>query len=179
MRKDQVRNQISNTFKSSVDLEWSDGSHCYSLLMSFHGLSLRTRLENAKNPRKPVVGSYSSGIAVQGAIGVTIPTKGSWLMLPGASLARMTAQMGYDVSTLQISRPWLILCGQFVIVDCEHGNIADADMHASVAAIAAQGVSPIVRIPAPENWLVKRALDTGGMLSPFYSASVPADCFPF
>lgn len=27
-------------------------------------------------------------------------------MLPGASLARMTAQMGYD----------------FVLVDCEHGN---------------------------------------------------------
>lgn len=35
-------------------------------------------------------------------------------------------------------------------------------MHVSVGAIAAQGVSPIVRIPAPENWLVKRALDTGG-----------------
>lgn len=36
-------------------------------------------------------------------------------------------------------------------------------MHASAAAIAAQGCSPIIRIPAPENWLVKRALDTGGM----------------
>jgi 4-hydroxy-2-oxoheptanedioate aldolase len=61
----------------------------------------------------------------------------------------MTAQMGYD----------------FVIVDCEHGDIADAAMHQSVAAIAAQGVSPVVRIAAPENWLVKRALDTGGWSS--------------
>ncbi|KAF8911891.1 Pyruvate/Phosphoenolpyruvate kinase-like domain-containing protein [Mucidula mucida] len=88
-----------------------------------------------QNPRKPVVGS--------------------WLMLPGASLARMVAQMGYD----------------FVIVDCEHGDIADAAMHASVGAIAAQGVSPIVRIPAPENWLVKRTLDTGahGILCPMMS----------
>ncbi|KAK0231197.1 Pyruvate/Phosphoenolpyruvate kinase-like domain-containing protein [Armillaria fumosa] len=87
------------------------------------------------NPRKPVVGS--------------------WLMLPGASLARMTAQMGYD----------------FVLVDCEHGDIADAAMHTSVGAIAAQGVSPIVRIPAPENWLVKRTLDTGahGILCPMMS----------
>ncbi|KAF9036039.1 Phosphoenolpyruvate/pyruvate domain-containing protein [Hymenopellis radicata] len=89
----------------------------------------------ARNPRKPVVGS--------------------WLMLPGASLARMVAQMGYD----------------FVIVDCEHGDIADAAMHSSVGAIAAQGVSPIVRIPAPENWLVKRTLDTGahGILCPMMS----------
>lgn len=35
-------------------------------------------------------------------------------------------------------------------------------MHASVGAIAAQGVSPIVRIAAPENYIVKRTLDTGG-----------------
>ncbi|KAK0467870.1 Pyruvate/Phosphoenolpyruvate kinase-like domain-containing protein [Desarmillaria tabescens] len=83
------------------------------------------------------------------------PVVGSWLMLPGASLARMTAQMGYD----------------FILVDCEHGDIADAAMHASVGAIAAQGVSPIVRIPAPENWLVKRTLDTGahGILCPMMS----------
>lgn len=41
-------------------------------------------------------------------------------------------------------------------------------MHDSVAAIAACGVSPIVRIPANEQWMVKRALDTGahGVLVP-------------
>ncbi|KAJ3761001.1 Pyruvate/Phosphoenolpyruvate kinase-like domain-containing protein [Lentinula raphanica] len=88
------------------------------------------------------------------------PVVGSWLMFPGASLARMMAQMGYD----------------FVLVDCEHGNIADADMHASVGAIAAQGVSPIVRIPAPENWIVKRTLDTGahGILCPMMSTAEEA-----
>ncbi|KAI9796484.1 MAG: hypothetical protein M1833_006152 [Piccolia ochrophora] len=34
-------------------------------------------------------------------------------------------------------------------------------MHEVVAAIAACGVSPIVRIPANEGWMVKRALDSG------------------
>jgi 4-hydroxy-2-oxoheptanedioate aldolase len=34
-------------------------------------------------------------------------------------------------------------------------------MHEAVAAIAATGVSPLVRIPANEPWMVKRALDTG------------------
>src|SRR5947199_2588024 len=34
-------------------------------------------------------------------------------------------------------------------------------MHESVAAIASCGVSPLVRIPANESWMVKRALDSG------------------
>jgi len=34
-------------------------------------------------------------------------------------------------------------------------------MHEAVAAIAASGVSPIVRITANEPWMVKRALDAG------------------
>lgn len=49
-----------------------------------------------------------------------------------------------------------------MIVDTEHGNIADDEMHIAVGTIASQGVSPMVRIPAPENWIVKRTLDTGG-----------------
>jgi len=45
-------------------------------------------------------------------------------------------------------------------------------MHTSVGVIASQGVSPIVRIPAPENWIVKRTLDTGahGILCPMMSS---------
>lgn len=41
-------------------------------------------------------------------------------------------------------------------------------MHESVNAIASCGVSPIVRIPANEGWMVKRALDCGahGILVP-------------
>jgi 4-hydroxy-2-oxoheptanedioate aldolase len=34
-------------------------------------------------------------------------------------------------------------------------------MHESVAAIASCGVSPIVRIPDNQAWMVKRALDSG------------------
>lgn len=77
------------------------------------------------------------------------PVIGSWLMLPGHAIALMTAQMDYD----------------FILVDTEHGNIDDSAMHVTVATITAQGTSPIVRIAAPENWLIKRALDTGGWSS--------------
>lgn len=35
-------------------------------------------------------------------------------------------------------------------------DIVDAAMHESVAAIAACGVSPIVRIPDNQGWMVKR-----------------------
>lgn len=45
---------------------------------------------------------------------------------------------------------------------------SDAEMHESVNAVASVGVSPIVRIPANESWMVKRALDAGahGILVP-------------
>lgn len=59
----------------------------------------------------------------------------------------------------------------WVVVDCEHGNIdgegntdqdehqsntlKDGQMHEAVAALAACGVSPVVRIPANEAWMVK------------------------
>jgi 4-hydroxy-2-oxoheptanedioate aldolase len=46
---------------------------------------------------------------------------------------------------------------QWVLVDTEHGNIDDSAMHEAVAAIAACGVSPIVRIAANEGWMVKRS----------------------
>lgn len=41
-------------------------------------------------------------------------------------------------------------------------------MHDSVHAISSVGVSPIVRIPANEGWMVKRALDAGahGLIVP-------------
>ncbi|KAL8286659.1 hypothetical protein RQP46_004187 [Phenoliferia psychrophenolica] len=88
------------------------------------------------------------------------PVVGSWTMLPGASLARMVAQMGFD----------------FVLVDCEHGNIDDGAMHSSVGAIAAQGCSPIIRVAAPTIELVKRALDTGchGIMVPMMNTAAEA-----
>jgi 4-hydroxy-2-oxoheptanedioate aldolase len=70
---------------------------------------------------------------------------GAWQMLPGGNVSRAIARAGFD----------------WVCVDCEHGNIADSQMHESVAAIASCGASPLVRIPANEGWMVKRALDSG------------------
>ena len=40
-------------------------------------------------------------------------------------------------------------------------GFTDAQMHEAVAAIASCGVSPIVRIPDNQAWMVKRALDSG------------------
>lgn len=40
-------------------------------------------------------------------------------------------------------------------------TITDNEMHECVHAVASVGVSPIVRIPANEGWMVKRALDAG------------------
>lgn len=50
---------------------------------------------------------------------------------------------------------------QWVLIDCEHGDIDDKDMYLQVGAISSAGVSPIVRIPASEPWMMKRALDCG------------------
>jgi len=66
---------------------------------------------------------------------------GVWNMIPGSNVARIMARSGVD----------------WVAVDQEHGNIDDSAMHEAVAAIAACGVSPIVRIPDNQGWMAKRA----------------------
>lgn len=48
-----------------------------------------------------------------------------------------------------------------IILDGEHGHIGDDSMHNSVAAVAALGVSPIIRVRGPAHDIIKRALDTG------------------
>ncbi|KAI5478359.1 hypothetical protein MNV49_005210 [Pseudohyphozyma bogoriensis] len=109
---------------------------------------------------KTLVGQQGVWPAFQKAAAEKKPVIGSWMMLPGQSIARMHAQMGYN----------------FVLVDCEHGDIDDAAMHVTVGTIAAHGCSPIIRIPAPENFLVKRALDTGahGIMCPMMSTAEEA-----
>lgn len=72
-------------------------------------------------------------------------TFGAWQMLPGSNHSRTIASANMD----------------WICVDMEHGNIDDGQMHECVAAIASCGVSPLVRIPANEAWMVKRALDAG------------------
>lgn len=48
------------------------------------------------------------------------------------------------------------------------------EMHAAIHAIAPFGVSPIVRLPSGESWLIKRALDAGahGIVIPMVSTAV-------
>ncbi|KAI0798328.1 Pyruvate/Phosphoenolpyruvate kinase-like domain-containing protein [Xylaria sp. FL0064] len=78
---------------------------------------------------------------------------GVWQTLPGQNISRVLARTpGVD----------------WVLVDCEHGNIDDAAMHEAVPAIASCGVSPIVRLPDMQGWMIKRALDAGahGILIP-------------
>jgi 4-hydroxy-2-oxoheptanedioate aldolase len=82
---------------------------------------------------------------------------GVWQMLPGSNMSRTLARAGYD----------------WVLVDCEHGNIdgrqciifvylgdthllPDAAMHEAVPAITSYGVSPIVRVPDFQSWMIKR-----------------------
>ncbi|RTE70187.1 hypothetical protein BHE90_015415 [Fusarium euwallaceae] len=72
-------------------------------------------------------------------------TFGAWQMLPGANVSRLLARSGVD----------------WVLIDCEHGNIDDGAMHDAVPAVAALGVSPLVRLPDMQGWMVKRALDSG------------------
>ncbi|KAK3394785.1 Pyruvate/Phosphoenolpyruvate kinase-like domain-containing protein [Podospora didyma] len=80
------------------------------------------------------------------------PAMGLWQMIPGANVSRILARAGAD----------------WIMVDCEHGNVDDAAMHSSVPVIAELGLSPIVRIPDLQPWMVKRALDSGahGILAP-------------
>ncbi|GAB1737624.1 hypothetical protein NU219Hw_g1931t1 [Hortaea werneckii] len=69
----------------------------------------------------------------------------TFLGLPSFRTAQVIAQTGLDG----------------IIVDCEHGNISDDSMHAATAAIAAHGVSPLIRIRGKHSDLIKRTLDAG------------------
>ncbi|CAI7604657.1 unnamed protein product [Penicillium discolor] len=69
----------------------------------------------------------------------------TFLGLPSFRTAQVVAQTGVDG----------------IIIDCEHGYISDDSMHSSTAAIAALGVSPLVRLRMTHADLIKRALDAG------------------
>ncbi|KAL4811145.1 Pyruvate/Phosphoenolpyruvate kinase-like domain-containing protein [Aspergillus unguis] len=84
-------------------------------------------------------------ISLERAAARQAPSVGQWLEFPGYHLAQTVAALGED----------------WVLIDCEHGAIDDTQMALQIAAIAAAGVSPIVRIPASEPYMMKRALDAG------------------
>lgn len=86
----------------------------------------------------------------------------TFLGLPSFRTAQIIAQTGVDVSAshpLHFSFP--LMTDQGIIIDCEHGHISDDSMHSSTAAIAALGVSPLVRLRNTHSDLIKRALDAG------------------
>ncbi|KAF8922124.1 Phosphoenolpyruvate/pyruvate domain-containing protein [Mucidula mucida] len=81
------------------------------------------------------------------------PAAGAWLTLPSTAIARTIA------NTQNIS---------WVLIDGEHGLINETHFYDLANAIASSGASPIIRVPAEESWLIKRALDTGahGLMVP-------------
>ena len=60
------------------------------------------------------------------------------------------------------------------MIDLEHGGLSDSEMHTAIHAVAPFNVSPIVRLPSSEGWLIKRALDAGahGIAIPMVSTPV-------
>ncbi|KAI1653437.1 Pyruvate/Phosphoenolpyruvate kinase-like domain-containing protein [Daldinia decipiens] len=64
-----------------------------------------------------------------------------------------------------------------VVIDCEHGNIDDSNMHDMVAAVSGSGVSPVVRIPSLDGTFMKRALETGahGIMVPMVNTAKEAE----
>ncbi|KAI1505257.1 Phosphoenolpyruvate/pyruvate domain-containing protein [Biscogniauxia marginata] len=88
------------------------------------------------------------------------PSMGLWQTLPGQNVSRILARAEVD----------------WVMVDCEHGNIDDTAMHEAIPAIASCGASPLVRIPDVQGWMVKRALDAGahGILVPLLRSAEEA-----
>lgn len=67
------------------------------------------------------------------------PSFGIWQMLPTTNVSRALARANPD----------------WIMVDCEHGNIDDAAMHELIPVIAACDVSPLVRIPDLQSWMIK------------------------
>ncbi|PYH92064.1 Phosphoenolpyruvate/pyruvate domain-containing protein [Aspergillus ellipticus CBS 707.79] len=86
------------------------------------------------------------------------PALGFWLTLPSAALVKTIL---HGPSGLNSRFSW-------VLVDAEHGLITDREYYELCNAVASEGASPVVRVPAAEEWMIKRALDAGahGIVTP-------------
>ncbi|KAK0236905.1 Pyruvate/Phosphoenolpyruvate kinase-like domain-containing protein [Armillaria nabsnona] len=86
------------------------------------------------------------------------PAAGGWLTLPSTAIARTIASIK-NVS--------------WVLIDGEHGLINESHFYDLANVIAASGASPLVRVPAEEAWLIKRALDSGahGLMVPMANSA--------
>ncbi|KAJ3800155.1 Phosphoenolpyruvate/pyruvate domain-containing protein [Lentinula aff. detonsa] len=89
---------------------------------------------------------------------------GAWLTLPSTAIAGTIAR------TPNVS---------WVLIDAEHGLINDTHLYDLANTIAANGASPIIRVPSEETWLIKeclfflRALDSGahGLMVPMANSA--------
>ncbi|KAE9403738.1 Phosphoenolpyruvate/pyruvate domain-containing protein [Gymnopus androsaceus JB14] len=83
---------------------------------------------------------------------------GVWLTLPSTAIAGTMAR------TENVS---------WVLIDAEHGLINDTHLYDLSNTVAANGASPIIRVPAEEPWLIKRALDAGahGLMIPMANSA--------
>ncbi len=87
----------------------------------------------------------------------------TFMGLPSFRTAQVIAQTGLDVriNLHPLHTLSSLIVAKGIIIDCEHGHISDDAMHSATAAIAAFGVSPLVRIRMSHGDLIKRALDAG------------------
>ncbi|KAJ4481118.1 Phosphoenolpyruvate/pyruvate domain-containing protein [Lentinula aciculospora] len=83
---------------------------------------------------------------------------GVWLTLPSTAIAGTMAR------TPNVS---------WVLIDAEHGLINDTHLYDLSNTIAANGASPIVRVPSEETWLIKEPLDSGahGLMVPMANSA--------
>ncbi|KAH8424773.1 HpcH/HpaI aldolase family protein [Aspergillus melleus] len=104
---------------------------------------------------------------IQSALKARSVAFGFWLTLPSAAVAK-TIIHGSSGSSARFS---------WILVDAEHGLISDHHYYELNNAIGSEGVSPIIRVPCAEEWMIKRALDAGahGIMTPMCHTEV---CIP-
>ncbi|KAJ5235276.1 uncharacterized protein N7469_004444 [Penicillium citrinum] len=107
---------------------------------------------------------------VQAALKGPSAAFGFWLTLPSAAVAK-TIIHGSTGSSAKFS---------WILVDAEHGLISDHHYYELNNAIGSEGVSPIIRVPCAEEWMIKRALDAGahGIMTPMCHSEVFFFSFP-
>ena len=149
--------------------DWISALSAYALLPS----KCRHPLSVVARAIKQHVVKYSDQMVANGSFATKLRAGknvyGTFMMLASGWTARTVAGRGWDVSAMRTSKPTKLTRPQYVIIDCEHGNISDSDMHESVNAVASCDVAPIVRIRGPDAGLIKRALDCGAQwVAPLY-----------
>ncbi|CAI4211282.1 unnamed protein product [Parascedosporium putredinis] len=96
---------------------------------------------------------------IRKALSKPSPAFGFWLTLPSTAIARTVLRSASNSPASPLS---------WVLIDGEHGLISEKDYYDLSATVASEGSSPIIRVPCAEEWMIKRALDSGahGILTP-------------